>query len=217
MRVGKPHHKAVDITGVKLNSLTAVSYAGAEKGKSIWNLRCDCGNEILLASSEFKKGKQKSCGCQRAKAVGEANTKHGYARSPMYAVWRSMIDRCKLPTHQAWHNYGGRGISVCEKWRSGFMAFWEDMGSTYVKGLTLERIDVNGNYTPENCAWTTCKKQARNKRNNVLIETPWGLITVAEAAERSGIGVTTLHYRLQNCPRDFLFTKPDVRNRFTTL
>ena len=125
-----------------------------------------------------------------------------------------MLDRCRLPTHQAWHNYGARGISVCERWRQGFQNFWDDTGPGYRQGLTLERIDVNGNYTPENCTWATMKAQARNRRDNRIIGTIFGDITVAEAAERSGINYTTILYRLdQGWPDSMLLIPPDFTNR----
>ena len=128
-----------------------------------------------------------------------------------------MKERCLLPTAQAWENYGGRGIKVCDRWLESFENFWEDMSKDYRPGLSLDRIDVDGNYCPENCRWVSDKLQARNKRSNRLVKTPLGVITVAEASERFGIGVTTLIYRLdRNVPEDMLFEKPDVTNRFTT-
>jgi hypothetical protein len=127
-----------------------------------------------------------------------------------------MKDRCTLPTHQAWANYGGRGIRVCQRWLDSFEAFWADMGPTYKRGLEIDRRDVNGNYCPENCRWVTSKIQGRNKRDNTIINTPWGRVTLAEAAEKSGIGATTLSYRIShNCPENLLFAPPDVANRFS--
>ena len=149
--------------------------------------------------------------------LSEAQKTHGMSKHPAYAVWRSMCDRCRLPTHQAWKNYGARGIKVCPEWEGSFENFWADMGAAYKKGLTLERIDVNKGYSKENCTWATMKSQARNKRKNVRINTPWGLVTVAEASERSGVGVTTILYRIKaGVPERLLLTKPDVRNRFVT-
>lgn len=211
------HHRARDITGARSHSLTAIAYAGSDGKKSLWKVRCDCGKELIMPATEFLKGKQKSCGCQRSAEISAALSTHGMSKHPVYAVWRSMRDRCRLPTHQAWANYGGRGIKVCPEWDTSFEAFWRDMGSAYQKGLSLDRIDVDGNYTPENCRWVSMKTQGRNKRNNWVIETPWGRMTVSEAAEKSNIGVTTLLYRLNHkCPKDLLFATPDVTNRFTT-
>ena len=211
------HHRARDITDIRLHFLTAVCYVGSNGKKSLWKIRCDCGEEVIMPATEFLKGKQKSCDCMRSKLIADTQQTHGMSQHPAYAVWRSMLDRCRLPTHQAWENYGGRGIRVCAKWQDDFMNFWVDMGPAYRRGLSLDRIDVNGDYCPENCRWVDDKIQARNKRNNVTISSPWGVMTVAEASERSGIGVTTLLYRMQNgCPADLLFSRPDVTNRFTT-
>lgn len=211
------HHRARDITGQTSGYLTAVSYAGSNGKKSLWLIRCECGREFTLPATEFLKGKQKSCGCKTSELIGNHQRTHGMSGHPAYAVWRSMIDRCRLPTHQAWESYGGRGIWVCEAWANNFEAFWADMGATYKPGLSLDRIDVNGPYSPENCRWVSVKSQNRNRRSNRVIDTPWGQLTVAEASEKSGVGVTTLLYRLdQGVPPALLFSPPDVRNRFTT-
>ena len=140
----------------------------------------------------------------------------GRSKTAISWVWRSMIDRCRLPSHQAWKNYGGRGIAVCESWIN-FENFLTDMGPSYVKGLSLDRRDNNGGYNPSNCRWTSRKTQARNRRTNTIIQTPWGRITLQEASERSGIGKTTLHYRhSRGWPNHLLFVKPDARNVCTT-
>lgn len=211
------HHRAKDISGQKHDYLTAVRYTGSDGKKSLWLIACDCGKEFIMPASEFTKGKQKSCGCMRKILIGEGNTRHGMAGHPAYFVWRSMVDRCSLPTHQAWGNYGGRGIRVCACWLEKFENFWADMGRSYEPGLTLERQDVNGDYCPENCTWATYKAQGRNKRNNRYMNTPQGRMTVSEAAETHGIGLTTLLYRIEHdWPEELLFSTPDVRNRFTT-
>jgi hypothetical protein len=211
------HHRAVDLTGQRLNYLTAVSYAGSDGKKSIWNIRCDCGKVFQMPASEFKKGEQKSCGCKRGELISKALSTHGMSKHPAFSVWRSMIDRCGLKSHQSWHNYGGRGILVCASWVKSFENFWRDMGPTYQPGLTLERIDADAGYSLENCRWATYLEQARNRRTNRWVNTPWGRITVSEASEISGIRQNTLLYRVHHgCPENLLFTKPDVTNRFTT-
>lgn len=207
------HHRAVDLTGHRFGWLVAVEYAGSNGFKSLWRVRCDCGVEKVLIASELRKGNTNSCGCQKNIWVGDAQRTHGMSEHPAYWVWRSMVDRCKLPTHQAWANYGGRGIRVCKRWEK-FENFWTDMGPTYVSGLTLERNDNEAGYSKNNCRWATYQEQSNNKRTTRRIETPWGDLTVTEAARKSGIGITTLLYRLGvGCPLDMLFTKPDVSNR----
>ena len=214
------HHRARDITGLRVGYLVARSYEGTtDKRRSMWNVECACGKTFLMAASALlkqqKTGNKASCGCRRKETIGEKNTKHGMSRHPAYAVWRSMCDRCLLPSHKAWRNYGGRGISVCERWQKSFSAFWADMGPTYVKGLTLDRIDNNAGYSPANCRWASHKRQARNKRGNTIIDTPWGRLTAAEAAERANLNKTTLHYRLSiGVKGSLLFIPPSPSNRF---
>jgi len=215
------HHRAKDLSGQTLGYLTAVSYQGSNGRRSLWSLHCVCGTTVTLAASEIvkqqKRGVRASCGCMRSKTIAEKLTSHGMSHHKAFAVWRSMLDRCTLPTHQAWKNYGARGIAVCDSWRRSFSDFWADMGPTYSEGLTLDRRDNNGSYTPENCRWVSSKKQARNRRNNSLIETPWGLITVAEAADRSGMSRSTLYYRVKaGVPDHRLFEAPDTSRKFMT-
>ena len=210
-----PAH-AQNIQGMTSGHLTAIRYYGSDGRRSYWIVHCDCGKDFLMQASEFLKGKQKSCGCARPSEISAARTTHGLSKHPLYHVWRSMKQRCTVPTCHAYPNYGGRGIKVCDRWLAKFQNFWDDMNPTYKKGLTLDRIDVNGNYCPENCRWVNMKKQGNNKRNNTFINTPWGRITIAEASEKSGIGETTLLYRVQHrCPQNYLFSPPDVTNRFT--
>lgn len=215
------HHRAKDITGLRVGYLTATAYAGSDGKNSLWTLRCDCGRDTTMPASEakkqLKKGIRASCGCMRKKTISEKNTKHGMSQHKAFAVWRNMLDRCALPTHQSWANYGGRGITVCEAWRASFLAFWTDMGPTYAEGLTLDRRDNDGGYSPENCWWISPKAQSNNTRRNVWIDTPWGLLTVAQASEKSGINVTTLLYRLKvGVSGRALFSPPDTGRKFMT-
>jgi len=220
MKGGKRHHRSKDMTGFRVGYLMAKEYAGSDGKKSLWRCLCDCGAEKTLPAVELTKMKKQgvvaSCGCKRYQTVSQRRTTHGMSKHPAFAVWRSMLARCQRPSHFAWKNYGGRGITVCERWQS-FEAFWEDMGPSYRPGLSLERINNNGPYSPDNCRWATSEEQTRNQRRNRLIDTPRGRMTVAEAAREFGIGKTTLHYRIQRgITGPELLDRPDVRNRFTT-
>lgn len=211
------HHRAKDLTGQRFGRLTCISYAGSNGAKSMWLARCDCGTEKIFIASELKKGRTNSCGCLARELASKRLRTHGMSGHPAFWVWRSMNARCRLPSHQAWANYGGRGIVVCPEWQDSFEAFWKDMGPTYQPELWLDRVDNNGPYTRDNCRWATSAVQNANRRNNVFIETPWGRMIVEEASRKSGINVTTLLYRIDHdCPADRLFDAPDFANRFTT-
>ncbi len=196
------HHRAKDLSGFTVGYLTLTTYAGSDGKKSLWHARCRCGKTVTIVASEAKKQKQRgvrsSCGCMKRATIAEKRTTHGMSKHPAFAVWRSMIDRCTLPSHQAWHNYGGRGITVCAEWRSSFEAFWAEMGPSYQRGLTLERKDNMRGYAPGNCVWATYKKQANNTRRSHFIETPGGRMTVMQASEAYGVGYSTLLYRIDH-------------------
>lgn len=203
--------KPIDFSGRKFGYLTAVKDSGSDGKKRLWLLRCICGNEVVQNTTSFQRNQ--SCGCKRGELIAKSRRTHGMSKHPVFAVWQSMLDRCRLPTHRAWKNYGARGITVCRRWYK-FENFWSDMGPTYKSGLTLERKDNNRGYTPTNCIWATYVEQARNRRNSRLLSTPWGRITVMEAAVRSGIGFSTIHWRVtRGWPHHMLFIRPDVANR----
>lgn len=136
-------------------------------------VRCDCGNIFVTRWGSIKDGDTRSCGCLlvRFNQIELQNTKHGHNSrklgiSPTYRSWLGMKDRCTNKTHVGWKYYGGRGIRVCKRWKKSFTAFLCDMGER-PEGTSLDRINVNGHYTPKNCRWTTASVQARNKRKQV--------------------------------------------------
>jgi hypothetical protein len=148
----------------------------------------------------LKYGKSTSCGCFAP------NLKHGMHGGREYWVWQAMIQRCTNPNTIGWQDYGGRGITVCDRWRNSFEAFWADLGPTWAPGLSLDRIDNDGNYEPSNVRLATQTQQARNQRKSRFIDTPWGRITIPEAAERSGISGKTIRGRMdRGWPDDRLF------------
>jgi hypothetical protein len=211
---GKPHHRSVDITGQQFGYLTALRYEGSDGRKSFWRVRCQCGSEVVRVASELKKGNTRSCGCMRGRLRLERTKTHGMTTHKAFAVWQSMLDRCHLPSHRAYRNYGGRGIHVCAEWRGSFSTFWRDMGPSYQEGLTIDRRDNSAGYSKENCRWVDRRTQARNTRANRTIDTPAGPMLLIEAAEHSGINATTIAYRLDaGWPTSRLFDPPDFTNR----
>lgn len=157
--------------------------------------KCICGKISLFRMNDLRTGHTTSCGCMTSELLRKANTTHGLAGTLEYNIWQGMIKRCINTKSKFYFNYGGRGITICEKWMT-FEGFWEDMKGGYIKGLQLDRIDNNGNYKKDNCRWTTRKIQMRNTRANVLLTHNGKTQCVAAWAEETGIKYKTLHMRV---------------------
>jgi len=167
--------KFTDLTGQKFGRLTVIERAeNIPSGKTWWLCQCKCGNQTIVRSDSLKGGVTKSCGCLHKELSFERckqRMKHGHSMvnivSKTYSIWRNIIQRCNNPNCRNYKNYGGRGIKVCDKWLK-FEDFLQDMGEK-PEGLSLDRVDNNGNYCKGNCRWATWKEQQRNSRNNRLI------------------------------------------------
>lgn len=147
-----------DYTGQQFGSWTVIGYSHAKGARSIWNIRCECGETRQYDMQTLREGRSKSCGCKSDCAL-----RHGKSSQPIYQLWAGMITRCTNPNHTAFARYGGRGITVSGRWMV-FDNFYADMGDR-PEGKSLDRIDNDGNYEPANCRWATAEEQARGRRN----------------------------------------------------
>lgn len=164
----KKRFMVVDCLGMTFGRLQVLGCVENIKGKAAWLCLCSCGSKTVAIGSQLRNGRTRSCGCLQRDVAKELFSRprvHGRMRSGEYASWRGMIERCSNPKHISYRNYGGRGIAVCEKWKT-FSGFFEDMGPRPV-GKSVDRINVNGNYEAANCKWSTRKEQNCNKRPRI--------------------------------------------------
>ena len=174
-----------NIAGMMFNRLTAICIDKTKTNRVHWVCRCECGIEKSVAACDLKSSHTKSCGCWNIEALAFNNTTHGKSKTPIYNSWANMISRCYDNANKRFDSYGGRGISVCDKWRT-FAGFFSDMGER-PNGMTLERIDVNGNYEPSNCKWATPKEQANNLRKSIRAIYKGNSYTAMQLSEKLGI------------------------------
>ena len=207
-----------DLTGQRFGRLTPISLApGRGDGQTYWNCRCDCGGETVVAAGWMKGGNTRSCGCLRRekgfqKGVGQQTT-HGLTIGGMpvwFQRWNAMMTRCYSPKAKNYSRYGGRGIFVCARWHDP-AAFLADMGVP-PQGMSIDRIDNDGPYSPENCKWSSTRQQARNKSTSRLLTHDGVTLTMREWAERTGISYSTLHQRLKTWSVERALTNP-VKHR----
>lgn len=177
----------------RFGRLTTVRDVGrAADGHRLWLCVCECGTECVRQSNNLRSAGLKSCGC----AQKELQKKHGMRNSPEYTSWQAMKARCCNPTDKDYPRYGGRGISVCQSWLDSFEAFFADMGRR-PPGMTLERIDTDGNYAPGNCEWATATDQARNRRRSVYVNWKNSRVHLVDVASELGITYGAAFMRLQ--------------------
>lgn len=164
----------IDLTGQQFAYLNVIEKTNnrASTGSVMWKCLCKCGKECEIRSTSLRDGTTKSCGChflEVARKKGLAKKTHGMTGTRAYSIWTNMKNRCFSEKNKKYKDYGGRGITVCNRWKSSFTNFFTDMGPP-PEGYSIERIDVNGNYEPSNCKWATMKEQQNNRRNNLILE-----------------------------------------------
>lgn len=192
-----------DLTNQQFGRWTVLRYSHTKDRRIYWLCECSCPDKTQravwasdLRRAGFSRRGSASCGCLMRELASIRSTKHGLAHHPAYHSWQQMDQRCNNPKNTMYDLYGGRGISMCERWQE-FKAFWEDMGPTWREGLSIDRMDSNGNYEASNCCWSTPKEQANNRRTNHIIQTPEGPMNVTEAGEQFGIDASTIFARIR--------------------
>jgi hypothetical protein len=211
--------KTVDLIGQKFGRLTVIERTGSDKNGVKWRCKCSCGNYIEVHGTGLRKHKSSSCGCYKkevnSKFCHDTFTKHGETNTPLYGVWQSLKQRCLNPKNKAYKNYGSRKITVFPEWKNDFLSFkkWAEQNG-YQSGLTIERIDNNGNYEPSNCTWIPLKEQATNRRSSHFVTFKGETHTITEWSEIIGINrrtlsgrINTLHWSIEKA----LTTPPSKR------
>ena len=198
-----PSKKSIDISNKKFDKLKAIQYIGKDRNNhEYWEFECDCGNRPIISKDSVTRGLTTSCGCNHSNAVSNTtkNAKHGMTYSSLYWIWSGMKKRCYNPNRKEYPNYGGRGIQVCDTWKNDFCEFmkWSfDNGYEENKNLSIDRIDNNGNYCPENCRWVERNIQLLNTRKNVYIQLHEYCFPVSVWAEITGLDDSCIEARIQ--------------------
>lgn len=216
VRVPTKHgYKFKDLTGMRFGRLVVLEYAGVNSANlSLWKCKCDCGNECIVLAKTLLRGTKNSCGCLHNEITGDTFRTHGLRLHRLYRIHYDMCRRCYDPRRKNYKDYGGRGIRVCDEWYTpgvkgnpGFVAFYnwayengyydQPKGTPYKKLLTIDRKNVNGNYEPKNCRWSTWKEQQNNRRNNFKIYDGEEVLTETQFGEKYNVDPSFVNRHLK--------------------
>lgn len=190
---------AVDVTGKRYGRLVVIGPFRVVKKKRQWLCRCDCGVEKYVALFSLRCGRTISCGCRLREINSNGQATHGHTRggkfSPEYRTWTAILQRCLSERNVSYPEYGGRGITVCERWRRSFESFLEDMGPKPF-GMQIDRIDTNGHYEPGNCRWVSPRENNLNRRNIRWIDFDGRRQTMSDWAAEVGISAGAMSHRI---------------------
>jgi len=199
--------------GAKFGRLTITALAGKGRdGSNRWSCLCECGNQTNVPAFKLRNGHTSSCGCLSRELAKTRATKHGDSGSRLFNIWSGMISRCTNPKSDSWKHYGGRGITVCQEWLKDYASFkrWAE-SSGYAPDLTIDRIDVDLGYSPENCRWATKHEQAANKRNN--LRTSDGRLAIPVAVQSGVSAAQFFRRRRSGMTPDEAIALPNKRPR----
>ena len=189
-----------DIKNKKYNRLTVLQY----EGRSKWKCRCECGNVCVIDGAKLKNGHTKSCGCLQKEATKNSNSKHNDCGTRLHIEWLNMKSRCNNPHNKYYYLYGARGIIICKEWNKNYLTFkkWA-LNNGYTDKLTIDRINVDDNYSPENCRWATWKQQANNTRRTRKYTFGGTILSIKEWSELFNINYGTFKDRIDKRKWEF--------------
>lgn len=192
-----PMPELIDLTGQKFGRLTVIARSDDKRKEVRWECRCACGNQTTVTSISLRKGTTRSCGCLRKETTARRRATHGKAKSRLYITWKGIKSRIHNKNERDYEYYGGRGIGVCPEWEDDFQAFHDwAIANGYADDLTIDRIDNNKNYSPDNCRWVDMKTQNNNKRSNKQITFRGKTQNLSQWAKELGIPRTALSNRI---------------------
>lgn len=203
-----PNKRIKDLTGKKFNKLLVKGYIGKnDKNQALWLCMCECEKYIVVNTSSLKNGHTKSCGCLKSELTIQRNKtnvhiKHGKARTRIYRIYQGMKERCYNKNNERYKNYGKRGIIICDEWlnkENGFINFYNwAMNNGYTDELTIDRINVDSNYEPNNCRWITNKEQQSNKTYHHLLDYNGKIQNIAKWSEQTGLPYDVIWRRIED-------------------
>lgn len=186
-----------DFVGQSFGRLVVINYQGKSTyDDHLWLCRCICGNTRAVSMQSLKRGYSSSCGCLKKELISKRSKKHSMTKTKIYKCWQNMKNRCLDPSNIGYKDYGGRGITICDRWLLSFENFYADMGLPPNADYSIERVDNDGPYTQDNCVWAPRLRQNRNSRHNRLVTINGITKCISEWAEETGIPANVVYARL---------------------